>query len=497
MYFANFLHIYQPAKQQKHILEAVVKSCYRPLLKGLKAIDGSKITLNISGSLTELLDNNGFSDVLSDIKELLESGRLELTGSAKYHAFLPLLPDDEIIRQIKINDQASRFYFGGSYKPRGFFPPEMGFTQKLSPILDELGFDWVILDEIAYKGGQSFPTQNKLYKIEGLKNLHVFFRNRNSSNLIMSAAVRSLESIKQVLSEDLKTNAYIISGMDGETFGHHRPGLETLLFDLLSSKEANFVGISDLLGIFNESEDVQPVSSTWASSAKDIKEGIQFISWNDPTNKLHSLQWALTNLVLAEVKKHTPQDQTNATARLMLDMALASDQFFWACAKPWWSVEMIEEGAFILLSTVRSISQVSEEVLGKASKLYEEIVSKAFDWQRSDKIRELHLRNNDLLRIPFKERTFEKGGSEEGVYNAFIAMMRALEKKASEQREYEQAIMWRDAVYKLENKLDIYDTINVVDLLRTKISNEEVEKTLDKYTAQYKELRGGQPEQRD
>ncbi|KKT68788.1 MAG: hypothetical protein UW65_C0034G0011, partial [candidate division WWE3 bacterium GW2011_GWB1_44_4] len=43
---------------------------------------------------------------------------------------------------------------------------------------------------------------------------------------------------------------------------------------------------------------------------------------------------------------------------------------------------------------------------------------------------------------------------------------------------------------------DIYDAINAIDLLRIEISNEEVEKTLDRYTQKFKAIRGGQPEQR-
>jgi len=63
-------------------------------------------------------------------------------------------------------------------------------------------------------------------------------------------------------------------------------------------------------------------------------------------------------------------------------------------------------------------------------------------------------------------------------------------------KEYEKAILWRDAAYKLKNKLDIYDTINAIDLLRIEIPHEEVEKTIEEYKDKYRKIRGGQPEQR-
>jgi hypothetical protein len=101
-----------------------------------------------------------------------------------------------------------------------------------------------------------------------------------------------------------------------------------------------------------------------------------------------------------------------------------------------------------------------------------------------------------ILRIPFKERTLEKGGAEAGVFHAFIDMMDTLEQKARERGEYEKAILWRDAKFKLEHKLDVYDAVNAVDLLRIEIPHEEVEKTIETYKEKYRALRGGQVEQR-
>ena len=102
----------------------------------------------------------------------------------------------------------------------------------------------------------------------------------------------------------------------------------------------------------------------------------------------------------------------------------------------------------------------------------------------------------NILRIPFKDRTVGKGGREQGVYFAFMDMMKKLEKEAVDRHEYEKAILWRDAMYKLENKLDIYDTMNAIDLLRVEIPHKEVEEVIERYKAKYYKIRGGQPEQR-
>lgn len=494
MYWANFLHIYQPAGQQQDILEAVVVQSYRPLLLGISQNPKIKLTLNINGSLLELFDQYNYHDLIDLLRKLGKEGRIEFTSSAKYHAFLPLVPEKEVIRQIKINEETNKYFLGEAYQPNGFFPPEMGYSEKLGKIINDLGYQWVILDEIAC-GEVGKINYKKIYQIKGT-NLKVFFRERRLSNLIMSAIVRSPETLLEAMKDDLHSGRYLVTAMDGETFGHHRPGLEKMLFDVFSTAEFELIRISDIPQLYQEIEEISPVKSTWATSKEDIEKNIQFLSWLDPHNVIHKTQWLFINMVLGEVDRLTVTKSGFPKIRDKMDVALSSDHLWWASAKPWWSLEMIEDGAYKLLNTLRCIPGVSAEKLSKARDYYEQIVTTAFEWQRSGKIRKMAKENETILRIPFKDRTVGKGGAEEGVYWAFIEMMKRLEKEATQKREYEKAILWRDAVYKLENKLDIYDTINAIDLLRIEITHKEVEDTVEKYKAQYRRIRGGQPEQR-
>lgn len=496
MIFSIFLHFYQPAEQLEDILEMVAVQSYRPLLQGIKKSDRARITLNVTGSLLELFDKYKHYDILDMLRELGASKKIEFTGSAKYHAFLPLIPESEVVRQITMHNEASKFYLGNSYAPVGFFPPEMGYSPNLPKIVEDFGFKWVILDEIAalntnYVSGNA----NSIYKIKG-SNLAVFLRDRRVSNLIMSAVVRTQSSLEGALQQDLQENKYLIPGMDGETFGHHRPGLEQFLFDTLANEKLHFELLSNLPQHFQKTTELDLIASTWASSKQDIESATQFLSWKDPTNSLHAIQWEFLNFVIKEVYALDNNADFYEKVRKKLDIALASDHFWWASAKPWWSAEMIEYGAYSLLDTLYEIPNLSAEKISQGRKYYENIVSTAFNWQRTGKIRKMHKDQSDILRIPFKDRTLGKGGSEVGVYEAFIAMMKDLEKKAASEGEYEKAILWRDAVYKIENKSEIYDAINAIDLLRQHIPHEEIEKTLDKYTEKYKKIRGGQPEQR-
>ncbi len=495
MYWANFLHIYQPANQQKKILGAVVAECYRPLLNEIKKDSKARITLNINASLVELFHEHGYRDLIDLLKELGNTGQIEFTGSAKFHAFLPLLPRDEVIRQIKLNDETNKKYLGEAYKPTGFFSPEMGYSDDVADVVEELGFKWMILDEITAHGEVNKVDYTKLYKRKN-SNLKLFFRERRISNLIMSAVVRTSDSLIDAIRDDMASGRYLITAMDGETFGHHRPGLEKLLFEIFRDPRFNLVTISELFDHYTDTVEVSPVKSTWASSKQDIDLGIQFLSWHDPENIIHKWQWDLINLTLSNVIKLKKSESYYDNVRSKMDRALASDHLWWASAKPWWSVEMIEDGAFRLLDTLRTLPNIDAADLSIASKLYENIVSTAFEWHRTGKIHEMMISQNNILRIPFKDRTVGVGGAEVGVYEAILNLIKEQEDKASEAKEYEKAILWRDAIFKLENKLDIYDTVSAIDLLRLEISNEVVEKEIEKYKDKYRAIRGGQPEQR-
>src|SRR3989344_8240449 len=100
MYWANFLHIYQPPTQKEIWVRRITQESYRKIFSGLLKIKRARLTLNINGILCELLKKYGGTDVIDNIRQLLASGNIELTGSAQYHAFLPLLPKSEIKRQI-------------------------------------------------------------------------------------------------------------------------------------------------------------------------------------------------------------------------------------------------------------------------------------------------------------------------------------------------------------------------------------------------------------
>ena len=374
MRWVNFLHIYQPPSQTPEILRRATEESYKKIVEQLDLVPEGKLTINISGALTELLHHHGYDDVLADYRRLLERGQIELTESACYHPFLPALPRAEIIRQIELNHKINREYFGPSYQPKGFYAPEMVYTPELGNIIRELGYRWALIDEASYPG--MLPDAEVVYQSEDVPGLDLFFRNRNFSFEILSAQIDKVEDFKKSLGERINKEVYVLTGMDGETFGHHRYGLEKLLGALLQALPT--ATISELYEFFPLRKSITAVQGTWALLSLDEARREPFSRWWNLKNDIHKLQWELTDLAIK-----VGSSQGEGESRNTLDQALHSDQYWWASAKPWWNIDMIGQGATELLDAVLTAPDASEENKSRAAKLFQEILRTAFHWRAS------------------------------------------------------------------------------------------------------------------
>lgn len=461
MKLITLLHFYQPINQQNDIFDRVCAESYIPITEGLLKNPDAKIVLNICGALLEQLDLRGYQNVINNIKELVSRGQIELTSSAVYHALLPLVPKSELIRQIKQHNKVSKKYFGDLYNPKGFFPPEMAISSKMiTTIKNEFGYEWFAVPEVA---SAEYEGPSHLYKHKKSK-ATLMFRNKRVSSLILLSLVKDANSLVKETT-DIHDDAYWFSVMDGETFGHHRIGHEKLLFDVLSHKDIRSITVSELL-----TEESKPKykkidirSCTWTNEEQDffVKDANSFILWNDPTNPIHKTQWELTNFVIKLVNKKKDDTPLWRQARKKLDYAIASDQYWWASAKPWWSLEMIELGAFSLKDIVHSLP-VSVSTKKKAQALYDKVMAQSFEWHRTGHIRKIHLENaSHFEQVPFKDRTHHEW------YNQIILEFEDEMNKAASYQNFELAIKWRDAIIKLKQGTDVFDILHVVDELWT------------------------------
>ena len=453
MYWANFLHIYQPPTQKPIWIKRIADESYRKIMAELKRAPQVKITLNINGILCELLEKNNCQDVIADIKFLADRGQIELTGSAKYHAFLPKLPSPEIVRQIKLNEETLKKYFGSAFRPKGFFPPEMAYSQKVAVVAKKMGYQYILIDELAFPRPrikkiyqENQIKTDRIYEIKNLKDFFVFFRERNFSFRILSAQIGTVSILLRELGERLSKEEYAFTAMDGETFGHHRPGLEKLLFEISTEPSLKTVTISELISLFPKREIVEPMNSTWALMPADLAKQEPFSRWADPQNKIQSWQWRLTQLALKVVGQ-----KKDSKARNLLDAALHSDQYWWASARPWWSLEMIERGAKELKDVVLIASDSSAKDRKSSQDLYAKIIFTGFEWQRSGLVDELARQDDEELRERLEEK--EKLFITREEYEKMIGTLKEQMRAAAENEEYHRAGMIQDRLRELEEEM--------------------------------------------
>ena len=403
MYWANLLHIYQPPEQKKEIIDQVVKESYNKILAILKSNSKTKISLNICASLTEQLNKYGYHNVINNINELVQKGQIELLGSAAYHPILPLLPNTEIVRQIRLNEDINHKYFGKSWehRPKGFFLPEMAYSKKVGLIIQSIGYKWIVLDEVAYceqsknkqksshnllshkqnrqagcyNGGLRQVSFNKYYKI---KNLKIVFRNRRMSMLFFGKWLDSTDKFFSAIKKDNRSSKFLITAFDGENIGHHYKHLAFLWQKILNNSTIHTLTYSEYLDMLKYSPfiKVNPLASSWSTEKEDLEKRIPYPLWKDTHNKLHQYQWQITNLFVKLINKC--QNNINyKKARSILDKALSSDQYWWASSRPWWGPSMIKQGLYRFLKIMRLLkNNISFKKQAKIKELSQKILQK-------------------------------------------------------------------------------------------------------------------------
>ncbi len=376
--WVNFLHIYQPPWQEKGIIEQVAIESYDYILTLLEKYNNFKVTLNISGSLIEQLEELR-PDLIKRIQALVKKNKIELTSSAKYHALLPLLPFVEIKRQIKLNKEILSKYFNFQ-KIKGFYLPEMAFNLATAQIIKKLGFQYIIIDEINYKG----KVDNKiLYKIKNL-GLIVVFRNRKiSKSYPPEVLYNKLKKEKEEI---------IITGTDGEIYGHQHEDWQGYLEKILK-KNIKIKTISQYIDTLVIEKEIVLRPGSWESTHIELKNKKPFVLWNNPYNKIHKLLWELTNFSIFLNKKYK-KDKNYKWSRLHLDKGLSSCSFWWASGRKLsafsplsWNPEIIDNGIEEIIRSIRSLNSATIKEKVKAEKIYANIKKVIWEthWKKYNK----------------------------------------------------------------------------------------------------------------
>ena len=378
MLWINFLHFYQPASADNETVAEATEKSYNRIIRALVKNKKIRFTANITGCLLERWDKLGYCSLIADIRRLVRAGRLELVGSSAHHHFLPLLPDAEVKRQIKLQAVILKKFFGPKLSPRGFFIPEAAYDRRIAKLIRGAGYRWIILDEISAHGKINGLDYSTKY-IDRNSGLKICFRSRSISRSYVPRAIAGL------LSSGREEAA--VTASDAELYGLRHTDIRRSFERVLSEPGLRTLTVSEYLGSLKKTVAIRPVASSWESTEADLSNGLPYHLWHDPKNMIQAKLWELAQLAIRTVKRY-PKDPDYGWARGHLDKGLSSCAFWWASAQDFrlfgpisWSPDEIERGASELIRSIRALDDLTTRATKiRAEKLY--IAVKTMIWQK-------------------------------------------------------------------------------------------------------------------
>lgn len=360
MRWINFLHFYQPANLEKEKVIEATKQSYARIVRGLEEHPNIKFTLNIAGCLIKRWDEEpGLNLLIQRIKRLVRRGQIELTGSAAYHPFLPLIGEKEALEQIREQEKILKKSFGPKLKLAGFFSPEMAYAPSLAKLIKKLGYRWLMLDEISAYGKLNKVEPDKKY-FDRTSGLILIFRNRKISDSYVP------ERILKLLKEKTPPTV-VVTASDAELYGLRHVDHTAVFEKLLKQGELRAATVSDYLKSLKIEKKIKPLPSSWQSSETELKNRQPYALWYNKNNPIQRSLWQLAGLAQKLFERHA-QDANAWWARWHLVRGLSSCTFWWASNKNFsavfgptsWSPDEIERGLGELIRSIRSLEKSTD-----------------------------------------------------------------------------------------------------------------------------------------
>lgn len=373
MLWLNLLHLYQPANIDKAKLVEATEKSYERILRALEEHPEVKFTLNIAGCLLVRWDEELHRrDLIERFRHLLKRGQIELTGSAAYHALLPLVSEREAKEQILENEKILKKYFGLGLKLDGFFLPELAYSPAIGKFVKKLGYRWLILDPT--NASQKIEPGRKY--LDGASGIEIIFRDRRLSESFVPETIIAKGAGKTY-----------VSVSDAELYGLRHLDQPASFEKLLKNKDLRTQTISQYLSEQVIAAKIKLHAASWQTTPAELNRKVPFALWQNPKNKIHANIWQLARLA-QKLYQENAGDKNRWWSRWHLVRGLSSCTFWWASKKDFrrvygplaWNPDEVEKGVNELARSIRSLE--ASTILAtklKAEKLVAE--TKQLLWQ--------------------------------------------------------------------------------------------------------------------
>jgi hypothetical protein len=389
MYVSFLVDLFQPATQGYTVVDEIARECYGPLVEIFNSDLAPKFTVSMSNSLASLLHEYGKDQVIDDLREAINSRKVELIHTGAHHPIFPLIPKHEVVRQIELDIKFKQEFFGPTERT-GILSPELCYDDTLVPFYKNLGFRWTVTDDLVMGSNGIMVNGHEVFLI---RDFAVFMRSSFWSDRIRKpddsgrymTGREFVEHMRREI-EGQEQDCYKVIVLSGETFGHHvkyfeETFLRDMLFALKRCDSVRLCLMSELLEVESlrkiekrreqyKGFDYFPLSS-WATQPDDYRRGDPYPLWHSGGNPIHEKLWALTGLIFDSCANINFANNDNQNLRELLDRAFYSTQYFWASI--WfWRPELVYEGIDLQMRALYKCARLTgnREILNKGQELY-------------------------------------------------------------------------------------------------------------------------------
>jgi alpha-amylase len=225
--FVFGIHDHQPIGNFEAIFEEAYQKAYLPFLEVLTKHPGIKVTFHFSGILLEWIVEH-HPEFISMLKNLLQTGQIELMTGGYYEPILVMLYERDGIGQIMKLSQYIRNLF--NYEPKGMWLAERVWEPHLAKLISEAGVEYTIVDDLPFKSAGLFEEELFGYYLTEEQGhlLKVFPINEKLRFLIPFRPVKEVINYFESQAAEKEEKVAIMAD-DGEKFGIW-PGTHELVY---------------------------------------------------------------------------------------------------------------------------------------------------------------------------------------------------------------------------------------------------------------------------
>jgi hypothetical protein len=215
--FTFGIHNHQPIGNFEAIFEEAYQKAYLPFLEVLAKHSSIKSTFHFSGVLLEWIVEH-HPEFISLVKNLLQSGQIELMTGGYYEPILAMLYDRDTIGQIMKLSEYIRDLF--DYEAKGMWLAERVWEPHLARSISEAGVEYTVIDDLPFKSAGLFEEELFGYYLteEQGYSLKVFPINEKLRFLIPFQPVEEVISYFKSQAAEREEKLAVMAD-DGEKFG--------------------------------------------------------------------------------------------------------------------------------------------------------------------------------------------------------------------------------------------------------------------------------------